>query len=57
MLLSARLPHLSPVAEIVISNRAGNHGLADGYGADAHAGIVPALGAHVDIVAVGSVGR
>src|SRR3546814_3844981 len=44
---------LGPVAEIVIGNGAGNHGLADGNCADADAGVVATLGAHLDIIAVG----
>src|SRR6516162_9404229 len=43
--LAAALPaHLSAMTQIVIGEHAGHHGLADGDGANADAGIVAALG-------------
>src|SRR5262249_1681682 len=44
---------LAAVSKIVVSDRAGDHGFADRHGTDANAGVVPSLGAHLDIVAVG----
>ncbi len=44
---------LAAVPQIVVGNGAGDHRLADRHGADADAGVVAALGAIIDIVAVG----
>src|SRR5690606_15215057 len=45
----ARLPAMP---QVVIRDRAGDHGLADRHRSDADARSVPPLGAHVDVVAV-----
>ena len=44
---------LSSVPQHVIHQDQGHHGLDDGRGADAHTGVVPALGHDLDLVAVG----
>ncbi len=38
------LANLCPVAQHVIGQDAGHHGLADGYGTDTDTGIMPAFG-------------
>ena len=48
---SSSLARLAPVPQIVVRNGAGNHGLADRHGTDADAGIVPAPGHDLDLVA------
>ena len=46
------LPDLAAMAQIVISDGAGDHGLPDRHGTDADARIVPALGQDVDVLAL-----
>ena len=47
------LPALGPVEQQVIGEHAGHHGLADGHGADAEAGIVAAPGRNLGVLAGG----
>src|SRR5206468_1223792 len=49
---SGLLPDLPAMAQIVIGQHAGHHGLRHGHGADADAGIVAALGDEVQLGAV-----